>query len=80
MQAASLTDDALTAELSRAAGREREATSNFIVHLGEFDRRRLYEEVDLFFGPGKRWTRDRARKEVSTATRSGTGASPQPSG
>ena len=37
-------------------------------------------EVDLFFGPGKRWTRDRARKEVSTATRSGTGASPQPSG
>lgn len=43
MQAASLTDDALTAELGRAAGREREATANFIVHLAEFDRRRLYE-------------------------------------
>jgi hypothetical protein len=37
-------------------------------------------EVDLFFGPGKRWVKRRAAKEVSTATRSGTGAPPLPSG
>ena len=37
-------------------------------------------EVDLFFGPGKRWVKGRAGKEVSTATRSGTGAPPLPSG
>jgi hypothetical protein len=43
MPAASLTDDALTAELARLAGREREATAALIVHLGEFDARRLYE-------------------------------------
>jgi hypothetical protein len=41
--AATLTDDALTVELARLAGREREATVTFIVHLGEFDLRRLYE-------------------------------------
>ena len=38
-----LPDDALTAELGRLAGREREATAAFIVHLAEFDARRLYE-------------------------------------
>jgi hypothetical protein len=43
MHAASLTDDALTAELARLAGREREATAALIVHLAEFDARRLYE-------------------------------------
>jgi len=43
MHAASLTDDALTAELARLAGREREAMAALIVHLGEFDSRRLYE-------------------------------------
>jgi hypothetical protein len=37
-------------------------------------------EVDLFFGPGKRWVKGRAGKELSTATRSGTGAPPLPSG
>jgi hypothetical protein len=41
--AALLRDDALTAELGRLAGREREATAAFIVHLAEFDARRLYE-------------------------------------
>jgi hypothetical protein len=41
--AASLTDDALTVELGLLAGREREATATFIVHLAEFDGRRLYE-------------------------------------
>jgi hypothetical protein len=43
MNATSLPDDALTAELGRLAGREREATAAFIVHLAEFDARRLYE-------------------------------------
>ena len=43
MNAASLTDDALTVELARLAGREREATAALIVHLAEFDARRLYE-------------------------------------
>jgi hypothetical protein len=43
MHAASLTDDALTVELSRLARREREATAALIVHLAEFDARRLYE-------------------------------------
>jgi hypothetical protein len=38
-----LADDALTAELGLLAGREREATAAFIVHLAEFDARRLYE-------------------------------------
>jgi hypothetical protein len=38
-----LADDALTIELGRLAGREREATAAFIVHLAEFDARRLYE-------------------------------------
>ena len=37
-------------------------------------------EVDLFFGPGKRWVKGRAAREVSTTTRSGTGATPLPSG
>jgi hypothetical protein len=37
-------------------------------------------EVDLFFGPGKRWVKRRAGKEVSMATRSGTGATPWASG
>jgi hypothetical protein len=32
MHAASLTDDALTVELARLAGREREATTALIVH------------------------------------------------
>ncbi len=43
MQATLLPDDALTAELGRLAGREREATAAFVVHLAEFDARRLYE-------------------------------------
>jgi hypothetical protein len=43
MKAATLTDDALTAELGRLAGREREATAALVVHLAEFDARRLYE-------------------------------------
>jgi len=38
-----LADDALTAELGHLAGREREATAAFIVHLAEFDARRLFE-------------------------------------
>jgi hypothetical protein len=38
-----LTDIALTSELTRLAGREREATAALIVHLAEFDARRLYE-------------------------------------
>ena len=37
-----LTDVALTSELTRLAGREREATAALIVHLAEFDARRLY--------------------------------------
>jgi hypothetical protein len=37
-------------------------------------------EVDLFFGPGKRRVKDRAGKEASTVTRSGTGARPLLSG
>jgi hypothetical protein len=44
MQDAShLSDAALTTELSRLASREREATAALIVHLAEFDSRRLYE-------------------------------------
>ena len=43
MYAASLTDDALTLELGRLAVRDREATAALIVHLAEFDARRLYE-------------------------------------
>jgi hypothetical protein len=43
LQATSLTDDALTVALARLAGREREATAALIVHLAEFDARRLYE-------------------------------------
>jgi len=38
-----LTNVALTAELSRLAHCEREATAALIVHLAEFDARRLYE-------------------------------------
>jgi hypothetical protein len=38
-----LNDDALTVELARLAGHEREVTATFIVHLAEFDGRRLYE-------------------------------------
>ncbi len=38
-----LADDVLTAELGHLAGREREATAAFVVHLAEFDARRLYE-------------------------------------
>jgi len=37
MHAASLTDEALTVELARLAGREREATAADIVHGAEFD-------------------------------------------
>jgi len=36
-------------------------------------------EVDVFFGPGKRWTKDPARGRASV-TRSGTGAPPPPGG
>ena len=43
LHATALTDDALTLELGRLAGREREATAALIVHLAEFDARRLYE-------------------------------------
>ena len=43
LNAASLTDDALILEVGRLAGREREATAALIVHLAEFDARRLYE-------------------------------------
>ena len=38
-----LADDALTAELRHLAGRERETTAAFIIHLAELDARRLYE-------------------------------------
>jgi hypothetical protein len=38
-----LTHEELTAELGRLAGSEREATAALIVHLAEFDARRLYE-------------------------------------
>ena len=38
-----LDDHALTAELSRLAGSEREATAALVAHLAEFDARRLYE-------------------------------------
>ena len=41
--ASSLTDDALTLELGRLAAGEREATTALLVHLAEFDTRRLYE-------------------------------------
>ena len=37
-----LNDGALAAEVTRLAGSEREATVRLIVHLAEFDRRRLY--------------------------------------
>lgn len=40
--AATLSDSALIEELSRLAGRERAATVALIVHLAEFDARRLY--------------------------------------
>jgi hypothetical protein len=43
MTASRLSDSDLTAELSRLAGGEREATAALIVHLAEFDARRLYE-------------------------------------
>ena len=41
--ASHLTNDELTAAVSRLARGEREATAALIVHLAEFDRRRLYE-------------------------------------
>lgn len=41
--ASQLSDSALTAEMVRLAGCEREATVALVVHLAEFDRRRLYE-------------------------------------
>ncbi len=41
--ASHLTDTELAAELTRLAGGEREATVALIVHLAEFDARRLYE-------------------------------------
>jgi hypothetical protein len=40
--ASTLSDSALIAELSRLAGRERAAVVALIVHLAEFDARRLY--------------------------------------
>jgi len=43
MDPAQLTDTALTEALGRLAGGEREATTALIVHLAEFDARRLYE-------------------------------------
>jgi hypothetical protein len=43
MTASQLSDSDLTAELSRLASSEREATVALIVHLAEFDARRLYE-------------------------------------
>jgi len=43
MKASRLSDSDLTKELSRLAGGEREATAALIVHLAEFDARRLYE-------------------------------------
>jgi len=42
-QASHLGDDELTAELGRLARCEREATAALIVHLAEFDARRLFE-------------------------------------
>ncbi len=41
--ASCLDNPTLTAELSRLARCEREATAALIVHLAEFDARRLYE-------------------------------------
>jgi hypothetical protein len=38
-----LDDHALTVELTRLAGCEREATVALVAHLAEFDARRLYE-------------------------------------
>src|SRR4029079_5866288 len=43
MTASRLNDSDLTAELGRLAYGEREATAALIVHLAEFDARRLYE-------------------------------------
>jgi hypothetical protein len=43
MKASRLSDTELAAELGRLAGAEREATAALIVHLAEFDARRLYE-------------------------------------
>jgi len=43
MNASRLDNAALTAELTRLARSEREATAALIVHLAEFDARRLYE-------------------------------------
>ena len=43
MTASRLNDSDLTAELGRLAHGEREATAALIVHLAEFDARRLYE-------------------------------------
>ena len=43
MMASRLGDSELTVELSRLAHGEREATAALIVHLAEFDARRLYE-------------------------------------
>jgi hypothetical protein len=43
--ASHLSNVALVSEVGRLAGREREATVAFIVHLAEFDARRLYAEA-----------------------------------
>src|SRR5205814_3441423 len=43
--ASHLSDSALVTEVGRLAGRDREATVAFIVHLAEFDARRLYAEA-----------------------------------
>jgi hypothetical protein len=43
MMPSRLSDSELAEELSRLAGAEREATAALIVHLAEFDARRLYE-------------------------------------
>jgi 5-methylcytosine-specific restriction endonuclease McrA len=35
-------------------------------------------EVDLFFGPGKRWVKDRGKTARASVTRPGTGDAPPP--
>src|SRR3954471_5910541 len=43
MNLSRLTDDELTAELIQLAGRERQASVALVLHLAEFDSRRLFE-------------------------------------
>lgn len=68
--APSVDDDTLVAQLQILAQREREARADFIVHLAEFDRRRLY--LPLGFPSLFAWLTERLRFSNASAFRRAT--------